>query len=104
MVALNTDASVSRLKGPARPVNTLESRARVMAAIRYVDAVVSFDEDTPLETIRILMPDVLIKGADYKPEQVVGADLVTGNGGQLVLATLAAGHSTTATIGRIQQS
>ncbi|MCG0999185.1 MAG: D-glycero-beta-D-manno-heptose-7-phosphate kinase [Acetobacter persici] len=104
VVALNTDASVSRLKGPARPVNTLESRARVMAAIRYVDAVVSFDEDTPLETIRTLMPDVLIKGADYKPEQVVGADLVVGNGGELVLATLAAGHSTTATIGRIQQS
>lgn len=102
VVALNTDASISRLKGPERPVNTLDSRARVMAAVRYVDAVVAFEEDTPLETIKALMPDVLIKGADYKPEDVVGADVVTAAGGRLVLADLAQGHSTTSTIGRIR--
>ncbi|MFS8369611.1 D-glycero-beta-D-manno-heptose-7-phosphate kinase [Acetobacter indonesiensis] len=103
VVALNTDASVSRLKGPERPVNTLDSRARVMAAVRYVDAVVAFEEDTPLETIQTLMPDVLIKGADYKPENVVGADIVMAAGGRLVLANLAEGHSTTSTIGRIRR-
>lgn len=102
VVALNTDASISRLKGPERPINTLDSRARVMAAVRYVDAVVAFEEDTPLETIKALMPDVLIKGADYKPEDVVGADVVTAAGGRLVLADLAQGHSTTSTIGRIR--
>jgi D-beta-D-heptose 7-phosphate kinase/D-beta-D-heptose 1-phosphate adenosyltransferase len=103
VVALNTDASISRLKGPERPVNTLDSRARVMAAVRYVDAVVAFEEDTPLETIQTLMPDVLIKGADYKPENVVGADIVMAAGGRLVLANLAEGHSTTSTIGRIRR-
>lgn len=103
IVALNTDDSISRLKGPERPVNTLDSRARVMAAVRYVDAVVAFAEDTPLEAITALMPDVLIKGADYKPEQVVGADVVIAAGGSLVLADLAQGYSTTATIGRIRR-
>ncbi|MFT9257264.1 MAG: D-glycero-beta-D-manno-heptose-7-phosphate kinase [Acetobacter sp.] len=100
VVALNTDASVRRLKGESRPVNTLQARAAVMAAIRYVDGVVAFDEDTPLETIRALIPDVLVKGADYRPENVVGADLVLAAGGRLVLADLQAGQSTTAIIGR----
>lgn len=104
VVALNTDASVRRLKGDTRPVNSLESRAAVMAAIRYVDAVVAFDEDTPLELIRALMPDVLVKGADYRPEQVVGADIVLAAGGRLVLANLQQGHSTTSTIGRIRNT
>ena len=100
VVALNTDASVRRLKGETRPVNTLEARATVMGALRMVDAVVAFDADTPLETIRVLMPDVLVKGADYTAETVVGADLVLGAGGRLVLADLRQGHSTTAIIGR----
>ncbi|MBO1327014.1 D-glycero-beta-D-manno-heptose-7-phosphate kinase [Acetobacter suratthaniensis] len=100
VVALNTDASVRRLKGETRPVNTLEARATVMGALRMVDAVVAFDADTPLETIRALMPDVLVKGADYTAETVVGADLVLGAGGRLVLADLRQGHSTTAIIGR----
>ncbi|MFT8369069.1 MAG: D-glycero-beta-D-manno-heptose-7-phosphate kinase [Acetobacter papayae] len=102
VVALNTDASVRRLKGETRPVNTLEARATVMGALRMVDAVVAFDADTPLETIRALMPDVLVKGADYTPETVVGADIVLGAGGRLVLADLRQGHSTTAIIGRAQ--
>lgn len=102
VVALNTDASVQRLKGPARPVNTLESRAAVMAAIRHVDAVVSFEEDTPAAIIAALLPDVLVKGADYTLDRVVGADVVIANGGRVVLADLVAGQSTTAIIARSQ--
>ena len=102
IVALNTDASIRRLKGEGRPVNALEFRAAVIAALRYVDAVVAFDEDTPLEVIRTLMPDVLIKGADYQPEEVVGAEIVQAKGGRLLLAVLQEGHSTTAVIERIR--
>ena len=102
IVALNTDASIRRLKGEGRPVNALESRAAVIAALRYVDAVVAFDEDTPLEVIRALMPDILVKGADYQPEEVVGAEIVQAKGGRLLLAVLQEGHSTTAVIERIR--
>jgi D-beta-D-heptose 7-phosphate kinase/D-beta-D-heptose 1-phosphate adenosyltransferase len=101
IVGLNTDRSVSALKGPSRPVNTLEARAAVMAALRYVDCVVSFDDDTPIEVIRALMPDVLIKGADYSVDAVVGGDLVRAVGGRVVLAKLVPGKSTTQTIGRL---
>nr|WP_275690695.1 D-glycero-beta-D-manno-heptose-7-phosphate kinase [Gluconacetobacter azotocaptans] len=102
IVALNTDASVTRLKGPERPVNTLRDRATVMTAIRHVDAVVAFDEDTPLDLIRLLLPDVLVKGADYRPDQVMGADVVQAAGGRLLLARLEDGQSTTRTLGRIR--
>jgi D-beta-D-heptose 7-phosphate kinase/D-beta-D-heptose 1-phosphate adenosyltransferase len=98
VVALNTDRSVQAVKGPSRPVNTLEARARVIAALRYVDCVVSFDDDTPLELIRSLMPDVLVKGADYTLEGVVGGDLVRAAGGRVVLAKLVPDQSTTRTI------
>ena len=101
IVALNTDASVRRLKGPTRPINALATRAEVIAAIRYVDGVVGFDADTPLELIRSLLPDVLIKGADYTIDRVVGADLVHAAGGRTVLAALVAGQSTTRVIERI---
>ncbi len=100
VVALNSDASVRRLKGQARPINTLDQRAQVLAAIRYVDCLVAFEEDTPLETIRALLPDVLVKGADYRADQVVGAELVTEAGGIVVLADLVAGMSTTGIIAR----
>jgi len=100
VVALNTDDSVRRLKGPTRPVNSLEQRAQVMAAIRFVDCVVGFDEDTPLEMIKALLPDVLIKGADYAVSQVVGADVVMAAGGRVILADLVAGQSTTNIISR----
>ena len=102
IVALNTDAGVRRLKGALRPVNRLAARAQVLAAIRHVDCVLCFDEDTPLALIRALMPDVLVKGADYAPEAVVGADLVRAAGGRLVLAGLLPDQSTTATIARIR--
>lgn len=96
VVALNSDASVARLKGPSRPVNRLEDRAAVIAALRQVAAVTSFSEDTPLATIAALLPDVLIKGADYTAETVVGWPEVRANGGRLLLAELLPGRSTTA--------
>lgn len=98
IVALNSDASVRRLKGPTRPVQPLEARAAVMSGMKGVDMVVAFEEDTPIDLIRALAPDVLIKGADYKESDVVGADLVKSWGGRLVLAELAPGHSTTALV------
>lgn len=101
VVALNTDASVKRLKGPERPVQSEAARATVMASIASVDLVVLFDEDTPERLIRAVAPDVLIKGGDYTVATVVGADFVQARGGRVVLIPLAAGHSTTATISRI---
>jgi len=94
IVALNSDASVQRLKGETRPVQDEQSRAIVMGALKGVAAVVIFDEDTPRELIEALKPDVLIKGADYTIEQVAGADVVQARGGRVVLADLSAGHST----------
>jgi len=95
ILALNTDASVRRLKGPGRPVQSERARADVIGAIRGVDAVVLFDEATPLELIELIRPDVLIKGADYTVETVVGADVVLSRGGRVILADLVAGQSTT---------
>jgi D-beta-D-heptose 7-phosphate kinase/D-beta-D-heptose 1-phosphate adenosyltransferase len=101
IVALNTDASVRRLKGPARPVQNEDARAIVMASLSPVDMVVLFDEDTPLELIRALRPDVLIKGSDYTVDQVVGGALVQEWGGRVLLVELREGHSTTGTIRRM---
>jgi D-beta-D-heptose 7-phosphate kinase / D-beta-D-heptose 1-phosphate adenosyltransferase len=95
IVALNSDASVRRLKGPTRPVQTQEARADVIGALRGVDLVVFFDEDTPLELIKNLEPDVLIKGSDYTVDRVVGGDIVRARGGSVLLADLVAGQSTT---------
>jgi D-beta-D-heptose 7-phosphate kinase/D-beta-D-heptose 1-phosphate adenosyltransferase len=98
IVALNTDASVKRLKGPSRPLQNEMARATVMASMTPVDLVTLFDEDTPLEMIQALRPDVLVKGSDYTVDQVVGGDLVQASGGKVVLVTLREGHSTTGTI------
>ncbi len=100
IVALNTDASVARLKGPGRPINPLADRATVIAALAAVDAVVAFAEDTPLELIRLLLPDVLIKGADYTPDRVVGAELVQAAGGTVALIDLLPGRSTSGIVAR----
>jgi D-beta-D-heptose 7-phosphate kinase/D-beta-D-heptose 1-phosphate adenosyltransferase len=100
VVAINTDASVTRLKGPSRPVQNEASRALVLAALACVDAVVAFDEDTPLALIQAILPDVLVKGADYARANVVGGDLVEAHGGRVMLARLEEGFSTTATIAR----
>lgn len=101
VVGLNSDESVARLKGPTRPVQGETGRATVLASLAAVDMVVIFGEDTPLRLIEALRPDVLVKGADYTIDKVVGADLVTGWGGRVVLAELSPGHSTTATIRRM---
>lgn len=94
IVAINTDASVRRLKGPTRPIQDERARATVIGALRGVAAVLLFDEDTPLEAITALQPDVLVKGEDYTEDKVVGASLVRERGGQVVLARLVSGHST----------
>lgn len=101
IVALNTDTSVARLKGPTRPIQSEQDRARVMAALGAVDLVVLFDEDTPRELVAELLPDVLVKGADYTLEQVVGATEVMAAGGRVHLAELVAGKSTSALVRRM---
>ena len=101
VLGLNTDSSVQRLKGPTRPVQAEMARATVMASIGAVDLVVLFDEDTPLELIRALRPDVLFKGADYAIDEVVGADVVRAYGGEVGLIELEEGHSTTNLIRRM---
>lgn len=104
VLGLNSDASVRRLKGEGRPVNDQHDRACVLAALSSVDAVTVFEEDTPLSLIETLKPDILVKGADYTVEQVVGADVVQGYGGRVVLVDLVAGRSTTGTIGKLRRS
>jgi D-beta-D-heptose 7-phosphate kinase/D-beta-D-heptose 1-phosphate adenosyltransferase len=102
VVGLNTDASVKRLKGAARPIQHEAARAAVLASLATVDCVTLFDEDTPIELIRALRPEVLVKGSDYTVEQVVGGDIVLDYGGQVKLAQLLPGNSTTATVARIR--
>lgn len=102
VVGVNTDESVRRLKGPGRPVRTERDRAHVLAALEAVDAVVLFDEDTPLDLIRALAPDVLVKGGDYTVETVVGAQDVIERGGDVVIIPLTPGHSTTGTVDRMR--
>jgi D-beta-D-heptose 7-phosphate kinase/D-beta-D-heptose 1-phosphate adenosyltransferase len=102
VVAINSDASVRRLKGPTRPVNHEPARAAVLASVAAVDLVTVFDEETPEALIRLLRPDLLVKGADYTVETVVGAELVQSWGGKVLLAQLMPGHSTTATITRMR--
>ena len=101
IVGLNTDASVSRLKGPSRPIQDQQARSTVMAALKMVDLVVLFDDDTPLQLIDALQPDVLIKGADYAISEVVGADIVCARGGEVVLAEIMPGQSTSAIVRRM---
>ena len=101
IVGLNTDASVRRLKGPERPLQNETARAIVMAALQPVDMVVLFDEDLPIELIREIRPDIIIKGADYRSDQVVGGDFVKSYGGEVLLARLVEGESTTRTIAKI---
>ncbi len=104
VVGLNSDASVSRLKGSGRPVQPLVSRAEVLAAMQSVDLVVPFEEDTPLELISALLPDVLVKGADYREEDVVGGDVVKAAGGRVALIELVPGLSTTRAVERIRSA
>lgn len=102
IVGLNSDASVRRLKGPGRPVVEEADRARLLAALRAVDAVTIFDEDTPLELVKAVLPDVLVKGADYTRTAVVGGDEVEAAGGRVVLLPLADAPSTTDLVRRMK--
>ena len=105
VVGVNTDASVRRLgKGTERPIVPEASRARVLAGLAAVDCVVLFDEDTPLQLITALGPDVLVKGADYALDQIVGADVVTARGGKVVRVPLVSGFSTTSIVERLRAS
>ena len=101
IVGLNSDASVQRLKGDGRPVQSEAARAAVLGSLANVDGVVIFNEETPLALIEAIRPDVLIKGADYTIDSVVGAGDVQGYGGQVLLADLTPGHSTSATIKKL---
>ncbi len=102
VVGLNTDASVQQLKGPTRPMQQEDDRAFIMAAQAYVDAVVLFDEETPLELIQAIQPDIIVKGGDYTPESVVGKEVVAARGGKVVIVPLEADRSTTNIISKMK--
>lgn len=101
IVGVNADASTKRLKGPSRPVNNENSRALLLASLVMTDAVVIFEEDTPLELIAAILPDTIVKGGDYTVEQVVGAKEVMANGGRVVINPIVPGFSTTGIIEKI---
>ncbi len=103
IVGLNSDSSTKKLKGEGRPINDEESRALLLASLVMVDVVVIFNEDTPLELIKKLMPDVLVKGGDYTVEQIAGAKEVIANGGRVVINPIIKGHSTTALVEKISR-
>lgn len=104
IVGLNADDSVRRNKGPGRPITPEAERAEILAALECVDAVVIFHEDTPAEIVRALQPDVLVKGADWPADQIVGRDTVEGRGGKVVRIPLEPGHSTSSLVERIKQT
>ena len=103
VVGVNSDASTKKLKGEGRPVNDENSRALLLAALVIVDAVVIFDEDTPLELIKAIKPDVLVKGGDYKLEEIVGAKEVMEAGGKVIINPVVEGFSTTGLLAKIQK-
>ena len=103
VVGVNSDQSVKHLKGEGRPVNNESFRALMLASLTIVDAVVVFDDPTPLQLIQNTEPDVLLKGGDYSPDQIVGAEEVVKNGGEVKIVPLVKGYSTTALIEKIQQ-
>lgn len=104
IVGLNSDVSVRRIKGPGRHVMDEKSRAMLLASMAFVDGVVLFDEDTPYELIRLIRPDILVKGKDYSVEEIVGHDIVAANGGKVVTIELTPGYSTSAVIKKILHS
>lgn len=104
IIGLNSDASVKRLKGPSRPIIGQESRAILLAAFEFVDYVVFFDEDTPQQLIAAIQPDVLVKGGDYKIDNIVGHEIVQVKGGQVVTIDFLPGFSTTDIVSKISQN
>ncbi|MBN2745146.1 MAG: D-glycero-beta-D-manno-heptose 1-phosphate adenylyltransferase [Bacteroidales bacterium] len=104
VIGLNSDDSVSRLKGPTRPINSETFRATMLAAFAFVDAIVIFNEDTPYQLISNLLPDILVKGGDYSKETIVGADVVENNGGKVVVLPFLEGFSTSNIINKIKEN
>lgn len=102
IIGLNADASVKRIKGESRPVNDQSNRAALLAAMFFVDAIVIFEEDTPFNLITVLMPDILVKGADYSVENIVGAKEVMANGGEVKTISFVEGYSSTSIIQKIR--
>jgi rfaE bifunctional protein nucleotidyltransferase chain/domain len=94
IIGVNTDSSVSKLKGPHRPIQDEQSRMQILAALGFVDAVILFDEETPYQLIKLVQPDVLVKGSDYKPEDIVGFDIVANKGGAVKTIDFIPGYST----------
>ena len=103
ILGLNSDSSVKKLKGENRPVQDEESRALILASLHVVDHVILFDEETPIELIKFIMPDVLVKGGDYTTEEIVGSDVVIKNGGAVEVIKFIDGHSTTALVNKIKK-
>ena len=104
IVAINADKSVSKLKGKHRPIKDEDNRSLIMSALSFVDLVVIFHEETPLELIEMITPDVLVKGGDWSPDQIVGSDYVTNNGGSVLSLQFVEGYSTTALENKIKKT
>jgi rfaE bifunctional protein nucleotidyltransferase chain/domain len=104
VVGLNSSASVGRLKGSQRPINDEQTRSAILAALSFVDLVVIFEEDTPATLIETLQPDVLVKGGDYQPDQIVGAETVLARGGKVLVLPFVEGYSSTQTIEKFRHS
>ena len=102
VIGLNTDASVKRLNGDSRPINDENARALLLASLVFVDKVILFDTDTPRDLIDFVQPDVLVKGGDYKPEEIVGYDIVKAKGGEIVTLDFVEGYSTTSLIEKMK--
>lgn len=102
IIGLNTNASVHRLKGESRPINDEAARAILLSSLIFTDKIVLFDEDTPLELIRFIQPDILVKGNDYKPEEIVGYDILKAKGGEVVTIELTEGFSTTSILNKLK--
>ena len=104
VVAINSDRSIQEIKGPGRPINKEADRALLLASMAVVDAVVIFDEPTPLTTIKTLLPDVLVKGGDYSIDQIVGASEVQANGGEVIINPILEGYSSSATLEKLRST
>jgi len=102
IIGLNSDTSVKKIKGSGRPVQDQSSRSYTLASLFFTDLVILFDEETPYELIKLLEPDILVKGKDYKPEEVVGADIVKNNGGEIVTIDFVEGYSSSSIISSIK--
>ncbi len=102
IIGLNTDKSVSKLKGSGRPITNEKSRSAILASLFFVDAIVLFDEETPLKLIEMIQPDVLIKGSDYKTEEIIGYNIVKAKGGQIITIDFLPGYSTTSIENKIK--